>query len=283
MTASVTSSVTTSGTVPVRYRVSARRDESADTVTLELDAVDTEPLAFLPGQFTMLTAFGVGEVPISISGDPDDGTALVHTLREVGPVTKALHAAEVGDLLGVRGPFGNQWGVLDAAGQDLLFVGGGIGLAPLRPAIQQALARRNEFGRIAVLVGARTPDDLILRDSIEHWTSRPDVDVAVTVDRALAGWHGNVGLITTLLGRVAFRPGRTTAFVCGPEVMMRAVAGDLVRFGLPPTSIRISLERNMRCGVGLCGHCQLGPHLICRDGPVFDLEQAAPLLRTREL
>lgn len=270
-------------TLPVRYQVSARKEETADTVTLELDPVDTDPLRFQPGQFTMLTAFGMGEVPISISGDPDDGSTLVHTLREVGPVTKALRAAEVGDVLGVRGPFGNDWGVLDAAGQDLVFVGGGIGLAPLRPAILQALANRDRFGRIAVLIGARTPDDLILRDSIEAWTALADVDVAVTVDQAMAGWHGNVGLVTTLLGRVTFEPSRTTAFLCGPEVMMRAVAGDLAEFGLPATSIRVSLERNMRCGVGLCGHCQLGPYLICRDGPVFDLTQVTPLLATREL
>ncbi|GAB3430892.1 FAD/NAD(P)-binding protein [Flindersiella endophytica] len=271
----------------MRYRVAARQEETADTVTLELEPVDTELLRFEPGQFTMLTSFGTGEVPISISGDPDEGSALVHTLREVGPVTKALRAAEVGDLLGVRGPFGNDWGVPEAAGQDLVFVAGGIGLAPLRPAILQALAKRDGFGRITVLIGARTPDDLILRDSVEDWSRRVDVDVAVTVDRAMAGWHGDVGLVTALLGRVAFEapPNKngTTAFVCGPEVMMRAVASELVRFGLPSTSIRVSLERNMRCGVGLCGHCQLGPYLICRDGPVFDLAHAAPLLTVREL
>ncbi|HEU4543744.1 MAG TPA: FAD/NAD(P)-binding protein [Jiangellaceae bacterium] len=265
---------------PRRYRVVAREVETTDTVTLTLSPVDEPVDAPLPGQFMMLTSFGLGEVPISISGG--NGAELVHTLRAVGPVTRALHAAAPDSIVGVRGPFGTDWGVDRSAGRDLLFVAGGIGLAPLRPAIWAA-AESGHRGRTVVLVGARTPDDLLFRNDMAAWGRRPDIAFGLTVDRAAAGWSGNVGLVTSLVKRANVDPSRTTAFLCGPEVMMRVVARSLTDRGLAEADIQLSLERNMRCGAGLCGHCQLGPVLICRDGPVISLDRAGPLLATREL
>jgi NAD(P)H-flavin reductase len=266
--------------LPRPFRVRDTRRDTADTVTLWLEPPDGEPLTFAPGQFTMLHAFGVGEVPISISGDPRD-PLLQHTIRDVGGVTATLARAQPGDLLGVRGPYGVGWGVRDGAGGDVVVVAGGIGLAPLRPALLELLAHRASFRRATLLYGARTPADLLFPAELDAWS--PALDVAVTVDAAPAGYRGSVGLVTKPLARADFDPVRTLALVCGPEVMMRHVADDLVRRGVPPAQVRLSLERNMRCGVGLCGHCQLRELLICVDGPVVPLDRAAPLITVREL
>ena len=272
--------------VPCFYRVASRREDTADTVTLEL-AEPAQPVpAFAPGQFAMLTAFGIGEVPISVSGLGDSGGGrarrLEHTLRAVGAVTRALHAAPPGSLIGVRGPFGTSWDVASAAGRDIVIVAGGIGLAPLRPVVLTALADRSRYGRIVLLVGARTPGDLLYPGELERWRS-DGVQVAVTVDRADSGWSGQVGLVTALIEPAGLAPGNSVAFVCGPDVMMRFTADALAARGIPASRIRVSLERNMRCGVGWCGHCQLGPLLVCRDGPVVGYDRAAALMRVREL
>jgi NAD(P)H-flavin reductase len=266
--------------LPRPFRVRAVRRDTTDTVTLWLEPVDGVPMAFAPGQFTMLHAFGVGEVPISISGDPRDAL-LQHTIRDVGGVTSTLVRAEPGDVLGVRGPYGVGWGVREGLGGDVVVVAGGIGLAPLRPALLELLAHRHSFARVVLVYGARTPADLLYPDELETWTS--DLAVEVTVDAAPAGYRGRVGLVTRPLSRADFDPARTLALVCGPEVMMRHVADDLVRRGVAPERVRLSLERNMRCGVGLCGHCQLRELLICVDGPVVRLDRAAPLVTVREL
>jgi NAD(P)H-flavin reductase len=266
---------------PVPYRVRSRVQETHDTWTLELDPLD-DAVAPRAGQFDMLYAYGVGEVPISTSGDQEDG-ALTHTIRAVGPVTRALCALDEGEVVGVRGPFGNEWPVADAAGGDLVVVAGGIGLAPLRPAIRYALDRRDEYGAVSVLLGARTPDDLLFREEVEAWRSRLDAEVDVTVDAAAAGWHGRVGLVTELVPGAVFDAASATALVCGPEIMMTFVVRALVDRGLPVERIWLSMERNMRCGVGHCGHCQLGPVLICRDGPVFRADAMIPLMEVREL
>lgn len=275
----------TASTVPVRYVVTDRQDETADTATLTLAPVDDPVDPPEPGQFMMLTAFGIGEAPISVSGSGTDGDRrLLHTVRAVGPVSRALYAAQPDTVIGVRGPFGTDWDVAGAAGRDLVFVAGGIGLAPLRPAIRAALygnARRH--GRVVVLVGARTPEDLLFEPDLATWTRDSSVQLAVTVDQARVGWRGNVGLVTTLLKRANFNPERTTAFLCGPEVMMRVVARELLDRGVAAGSVRLSLERNMQCGVGLCGHCQLGPLLTCVDGPVVTFEATAQLLTVKEL
>lgn len=282
-------SAATAPALPCFYRVTSRREDTGDTVTLEL----TEPArpshlvpAFAPGQFAMLTAFGIGEVPISVSGLGDNGGGrarrLEHTLRAVGAVTRALHAAQPGSLIGVRGPFGTSWDVASAAGRDIVIVAGGIGLAPLRPVLLTALADRSRYGRIVLLAGARTPGDLLYADELERWR-RDGVEVAVTVDRAEVGWSGEVGLVTALIEPARLAPGNSLAFVCGPDIMMRFTADALAARGIPVHRIRVSLERNMRCGVGWCGHCQLGPLLVCRDGPVVGYDRAAALMRVREL
>ena len=262
-----------------RYRVRERTAETADTVTLVLTPVDEPIAAPLPGQFTMVYAFGVGEVPISVSGRSATGD-IVHTLRAVGAVTNALSCVDRGATVGLRGPFGTDWGVPD--GGDLIIMAGGIGLAPLRPVIRQAIERRGRYGSVSVLIGARTPGDLLYAGEYDAWRTA-DLDVRVTVDQAATGWTGHVGVVTTVLQGLDVDPARSTAFLCGPEVMMRYAARALIHRGLPPAAIRVSLERNMRCGVGLCGHCQLGPLLLCRDGPVVGYERAAPLLDIREL
>jgi NAD(P)H-flavin reductase len=267
--------------LPRPFRVREVRRDTADTVTMWLEPLDGDPLTFAPGQFTMLHAFGVGEVPISISADPRD-PLLQHTIRDVGGVTATLVRAQPGDVLGVRGPYGVGWAVRDGVGGDVVVVAGGIGLAPLRPALLELLAHRDAFGRVALLYGARTPEDVLFPDELDAW-ARDGLDIAVTVDAAPAGYRGRVGLVTRPLARAAFDPARTLALVCGPEVMMRHVAEDLVGRGVRPPRIRLSLERNMRCGVGLCGHCQLREVFVCLDGPVVSLERAAPLVTVREL
>jgi len=267
--------------VPAWYRVSDSKAETRDTVTLTLAPAGPPIGAHRPGQFTMLYAFGVGEVPVSISGAAD-GPELIQTIRAVGAVSSALYSAVQGQLIGVRGPFGTDWGVADAAGRDLLLVAGGIGLAPLRPALLAALGRRASYRRIVVLIGARTPADLLFGAEMMGWHTA-GAEVHVTVDQSQPGWTGNVGVVTQLLDRAHLDPAGTTALVCGPEVMMRLTARALVSRGLPAAQIRLSLERNMRCGIAECGHCQLGPFVLCRDGPVVSYQRAAPALAVREM
>jgi NAD(P)H-flavin reductase len=271
---------------PAPWRVVRRRRESHDTVTIELEpSPDATPglFAFAAGQFNMLSAFGVGEVPISISGDPTRGGPIVHTIRDVGAVTHALCAAQPGDTVGLRGPFGTDWRVLDAAGRDLVVVAGGIGLPPLRPVIYQALAHRDRFARVVLLYGARTPGDLLFPKELARWRGRFDLDVHVTVDGATGDWRGNVGVVPDLIGRARFDPGNAVAMIVGPEIMMRFAIRALLTAGVPSNRIRLSMERNMQCAIAMCGHCQLGPFLVCRDGPVFDYERVAPWMGVREL
>lgn len=285
--------------VPATYRVEWRRNETHDTVTLMLRAAGQPIAQHRPGQFTMLYAYGVGEVPISISGAAG-GAELVQTIRDIGAVTKALCAADPGQQVGVRGPFGTDWGIAgqepaagpgawpgagampDPAGRDLLLVAGGIGLAPLRPALLTALAARERYGRITVLVGSRSPQEISFAAEFDDWRAR-GADVLVTVDRASTGWRGNVGVVTQLIDQADIDPASTVALLCGPEVMMRLTARALGGLGLAESDIRVSLERNMKCGIAECGHCQLGPLLLCRDGPVLDYARARPLMAIREL
>lgn len=268
--------------VPSRYRVVERVQELADTATLVLEPLDPPLGPMRPGQFLMLWAFGVGEVPISLAGLPDDAGRITHTIRAVGAVTRALVAAQPGDVLGVRGPFGTPWDLDVAAGRDLLVVAGGIGLAPLRPVVLAALADRDRYGRVVLLVGTRSPDLLLYADELHDWRARFDLDVLVTVDAAPPTWRGEVGVVTGLLPRAGVDPARTTAFVCGPEIMMRLTARALLAHGVDPAAIQVSLERNMACAVAQCGHCQIGPVFVCREGPVFPWDRAAALLEVRE-
>jgi NAD(P)H-flavin reductase len=264
--------------VPRPFRVERKARETYDTWTLSLAPVQGAQLDVGPGQFTMLYAFGVGEVPISVSGAP-----LVQTIRAVGPVTRALCAARPGTVVGVRGPFGTSWPVEQAKGRDLLIVAGGVGLPPVRPALYHALANRADYGRVILLYGARTPADIVFRKEIERWRSRMDLEIDVTVDAAADEWRGKVGVVTTLIPRAGIDADATAAFVVGPEIMMRFTARALVDEGLPKERIWISMERTMQCGVALCGHCQFGPSLICRDGAVYPYPAIEPYLGVREL
>lgn len=266
---------------PARYVVAARRAETYDTVTLMLRPAADPIEPPRPGQFTMLYVFGVGEVPVSVSAF-GRGQVLVQTVRAVGAVTRALCAAAPGEVIGVRGPFGTDWQVHRADGRDMVVVAGGIGLAPLRPVLLAALAERARYDRVVLLVGARSAGDLIFTRELETWRRR-GADVHVTVDHGNPDWQGQVGLVTGLIEGAVEDPACTMAFVCGPEIMMRLSAEALVNCGIAPADIQVSLERNMRCGAALCGHCQLGPLLLCRDGPVVSYAQAAPLVVKKEL
>jgi anaerobic sulfite reductase subunit B len=266
---------------PLPFRVTRRHREARDTWTLELEPVGHAGIAPLPGQFTMLYSFGIGEVPISVSGAGEG--ALVHTVRAVGAVSRAICAARTGSVVGVRGPFGNAWPVEAAVGSDLVVVAGGIGLAPLRPALQHAIRHRQGYGEVVLLYGSRTPRDLLYRSELARWRSRPDLQVDVTVDNADGEWQGKVGVVPKIVGGARFDPASTVALCCGPEIMMRFTVDALLERGVPADRIYLSMERNMHCGLGHCGHCQLGPTLICRDGPVYRYDEIGRLLDVREL
>lgn len=269
--------------IPRIARVARRRRDGPQVWTLELELDDGAELFFAPGQFNMLMAFGVGEAPISMSGDPAKTGRLVHTIRAVGPVSAALAALSEGAPVGVRGPYGVGWPTEEAAGRDVVIVAGGLGLAPLRPAIYRLLADRTRYRRLTLLCGARSPEDILFRREIESWRRRLDFDVEVTVDHAISEWRGHVGVVTTLVPRAAFDPSQTVAMICGPEIMMRFAAAALCNAGLPQEAIHLSMERNMKCAIGHCGHCQLGPVFICRDGPVFRYDRLRALLSVKEL
>lgn len=272
----------TSAMAPVSYRVRSKVVENADSVTLVLEPVDVELPHPLPGEFMMLYAFGVGEVAISTSGIASDG-ALTHTIRAVGAVSAALCAAEPGMTLGVRGPFGTSWGLAEAAGRDLVIVAGGVGLAPLRPVLLGALDNRDRYGRVVLIAGARSQRDFLYASEIAAWQSDSRMETHVTVDVPIQGWAGETGLVTEPIRKLQLNPARTTAFLCGPEPMMRFGAQALIGKGMAESDIRVSLERNMQCGIGWCGHCQLGQLLLCRDGPVVGYDVARPLLEIEEL
>lgn len=283
MTATTAAQAHTDPMLPRPFRVIGSRLDTDDTVTLSLEPLDGDPLEFEAGQFTMLHAFGVGEVPISISGDPTWPGPLVHTIRDVGNVTHALVTAQVGAIVGVRGPYGTGWRVGEARGGDVVLAAGGIGLAPLRPALWEIADRREDFGRVVLLYGARSPSDVLFAQDLERWADECAMDVEITVDYGPPTWNGRVGPVTKLLSRAGFDPPRTTALLCGPEIMMTLSVNALLGRGVPADRLRLSMERNMKCGVGLCGHCQLREFFICVDGPVLDYERLAPLLDVWEL
>jgi NAD(P)H-flavin reductase len=273
----------TSAVVPAPFRVTGISRETEDTWTLDLESAGGERLEFEPGQFTMLYAFGVGEVPISVSGNPARPERLVHTVRAVGPVTTAICETAEDLELGVRGPFGRGWPVRAAESMDVVVVAGGVGLAPLRSALYSVLGDRDRYGRLVLLYGGRTPDQLLYRDELAEWSARDDMEVDLIVDAADRGWDGSVGVVPSLIERANLDPDRTVAMVCGPEVMMRFSVEALADAGVPADRIHLSMERNMRCAVGHCGHCQWGPTFVCRDGPVFSWADAESWLRIRQL
>lgn len=271
--------------IPRRYRVLRAWREIDDVVSLELATLEGAPVPFKPGQFNMIYPFGVGEAAISISGDMADPARLIHTTRAVGAVSCAITALAAGDMVGIRGPFGAHWPIQSQQGRNIMFVGGGLGLAPLRPAIYHALRHRADYAGLAIVYGARSPASLVYADEIQSWKSRFDTEVEVTVDHAQPGWTGRVGVVTTCLDRAlaGTEAQAVSAFVCGPEIMMRFAVHTLRAAGVPADRIWVSLERNMKCAIGFCGHCQYGADFVCRDGPVFRYDKIATRLAMREI
>lgn len=267
--------------VPAMTRIRHRRREARDVWTLDLDPPEGFP-GFAPGQFNMLYVMGVGEIPISFSGDPAR-RGITHTIRAVGAVSGALAGLKRGAALGLRGPFGSAWPLEAATGKDVVVMAGGIGLAPLRSLLYRLFAAPERYGRITVLYGARSPEDILYARQLESWRARTNARIATIVDHATAGWDGPVGVVTALLTPGLFDPRNAVAFLCGPEVMMRFSTARLMDLGLPAEAIHISMERNMKCAVGHCGHCQFGRHFICKDGPVFRYDRMLKLLSIREL
>lgn len=265
--------------LPREAEIIGREAEGRDTFTLTLRLTDGAPYAFAPGQFNMLYLFGCGEVPISIV-DGDDG-GLRHTVRAVGRVTRGLQSLAVGDRIGLRGPYGRGWPMDLARGHDLLVVTGGLGCAPSVSIMRHVFADRAAFGHLGILQGVRHADDLIWRSQYAAWAALPDVDVRLAADVASPGWHDHVGLVTELFDGIALRTRTTYAMLCGPEIMMQAAAAQLHHRGLPADRIYLSMERNMHCGVGLCGHCQRGASFVCRDGPVFAWPEVSDLFGVR--
>ena len=270
--------------LPRRYRIQRVQREIADTFTWILQPVEGNTVSpFACGQFNMLYVFGVGEIPISLSGDPGKPELLVHTIRAAGAVSRAMQTLKAGTVIGVRGPFGVPWPVEAAQGKDVVIVAGGIGLAPLRSVMYTLLAQRARYGRVVLLYGARTPQDILYHRELERWRARFDLDVAITVDRANGAWFGNVGVVTRLIPHASFDPANAIAMLCGPEIMMRFTAIELEKRGVAAEHIFLSMERNMHCAIGFCGHCQYSPYFVCRDGPVFSYDRIRALLIKREI
>ncbi len=270
--------------LPRPYRARKAKRETIDTVTVEFVPEDGgEVPVFKTGQFNMLYLFGVGEIPISISGDPTKRRSLIHTTRDVGPVSKAFCMLKPGDVIGVRGPFGSHWPVEQADGKDLVVVAGGLGLAPLRSVVYQAIAQREKFARVFLLYSAHMPENLLYRRELEQWRARFDLEVDIVVGHADRTWRGDVGYVTKFIPRAHFDPANTVAMICGPEILMRFSAVELQGRGVSTDTIYITMERNMKCGIGLCGHCQFSPHFVCKDGPVFQYSQVQDLLVKAEV
>ncbi|MCG3203685.1 MAG: Anaerobic sulfite reductase subunit B [Elusimicrobia bacterium] len=266
--------------LPVPLRVERVRRETIDTMTLEFGGEGAFS-PFRPGQFNMIYLFGVGEIPISICGDPALPQKLVHTTRVVGTVTKAMGQLKKMDQVGIRGPFGSFWPLEEAQGKDVLLVAGGIGLAPLRPVVLSIMKNRKAFGRVVLLYGVRTPSDILYQTDLKKWKSK--MNVLVTVDRSAGKWKGPVGVVTSLIPRAPLNPKQTIAMICGPEIMMKFTISELEKRGVPKERLYLSMERNMKCAVGFCGHCQWGPAFVCKDGPVFRYDRIHSWFNAREV
>ena len=263
--------------------------ETPDTSTYWMtfrDPVDRATYRFAPGQINMLYLFGVGEIPVSVASDPELPARIAHTIRSTGRVTDAFRKLSPGDQVGVRGPFGQPWPLRRARGRDLMIVAGGLGLAPLRSAIYQGIRHRGQFRRLMVLVGARGPEHMLYRGELDmwhEWMRFRGVETYLTVDVADDTWPYDEGVVTTLFPQVRIDPEWTTAFVCGPEIMMHFALRGLMDMGFPKEQVWISMERNMQCAVRMCGHCQFGPKFVCADGPVFRYDEVAELMEVHEL
>ncbi len=271
--------------VPAQAEIVGKHSFGPDIHAYELRLADPAKrprFDFLPGQFNMVSVPGVGEVAISISSDPDE-EILEHTIRIVGRTTRVIDRLEVGDVLGLRGPFGNGWPLREARWKDVLVVTGGIGCAPVTGAIEYMMRRRENYGRIRILHGVKTANDLIHRDRLLAWREQPDTEVLLTSDQPDRHWRDRTGVVTELFDEVEIDPTRTLVFMCGPQVMMRYGVSMLGERGVPKDRIFVSLERSMKCAVGLCGHCQLGPEFVCKDGPIFCFSRIESFFRVAGL
>ncbi len=267
---------------PVFLPIRNKRMDTKDIVSFELDASEISWDSFLPGQFNMLYVFGVGEIPISISGDPAIRPQITHTVRAVGPVSRALADLKDGDMVGLRGPFGGSWPVGESKGRDVVIMAGGLGLAPLRPLVYSIVNNRDDYGEVSLLYGTRDPGVILFQEELDGFR-KSSIQVGVTVDRAESDWKGHVGGITTLLSVMHFNSDNVVANLCGPEIMMRFGAMALEYSGVTTDRIYISMERNMKCGIAACGHCQFGPTFMCREGPVYRYDKVQQILNIREI
>ncbi len=245
------------------------RDETEKEKLFRLEMADGKPLGHEPGQFVQVCCFGIGEAPISMASLDDGTPGFELCVRNVGNVTAHLHAATIGEIVGIRGPYGRGFDVDGFAGHSLLIVAGGIGLVPLRALIQAALARREDFLDLTILYGFKSPGEMLFGDELEALSARADVDLRLTVDRPHPDWDGHVGVITTLFPDLRLDPAKTVAAIVGPPIMYQFVITECRLKGLPDEHIILSLERHMKCGVGKCGHCQINNKYVCLDGPVF--------------
>jgi NAD(P)H-flavin reductase len=275
MTATLQQPQTQNPWVAFSARIADIRPEVSGVITYDLVYDDADVAAayrFEPGQFNMLYLPGVGESAISISSDPSKRDRLSHTVRVAGNVTQALSRRKVGERIGVRGPFGSSWPMEACRGHDVVIACGGIGLAPLRPAICHILNHRDEYGRVILLYGARTPNDLLFTGEYDTWRDR-HIEIETTVDIGDATWQGHIGVVPVLFYRLRLKAEQTSVMTCGPEIMIRFVVFEALARRVRPEDIYVSMERNMSCAMGLCGHCQLGPYFVCKDGPVFNFRQ----------
>ena len=269
---------------PTAYRVIDIKNEIPDCLTLSVEPVDElQTSQFKPGQFYMIYIFGHGEVPISVSGDPAKHGELTFTVMAVGSVTHALCTVRSGDVIGLRGPFGVPWPVDDLKGRDVIFMAGGLGLAPLRPALYHIVRNRTDYGALSLLYGTRQPELVVFSDELSEWKANAQIDVALTVDHAGRDWSGHVGVVTDLLKEYQINSAQTAALICGPEVMMRFSAYALMDQGVSAQNVFVSMERNMKCAIRMCGRCQYGPYFICKDGPVFSFDRVAEFYKVREV
>jgi NAD(P)H-flavin reductase len=266
------------------YVLEKRSAETYDTTTLVLSPANGGKIpAFKPGQFNMVYAFGVGEAAISLSGDTEKRDKLIHTIRSVGKITNALTSMQPGSVIGIRGPYGVGWPHELAKKHDVVVVGGGLGLAPLRPLLYELMTHKDQYNQVEVMYGARTPKDIVYYDEVQTWRNFPKWHFQVTVDVGGPDWKGDVGVVTTRIPDAKFDPKNTIAFVCGPDIMMKFTIKSLVGRGISEENIYVSLERNMKCGIGFCGHCQHGPIFVCRDGPVFNYKAIRSFTDVREV
>ena len=262
--------------IPKLAVIEDMREEAPGIRTFRLKLKEGGGLDFNPGQFIELTVFGYGEAPFSISSSPLLKDFFELTIRKIGTLTSALFKLNKGDTVGIRGPFGNGWPIEKMKGMNVLMVGGGIGIAPLKPVIEYIVANREDYNNVILLYGARTPSDIVFKKELEKWSKT--IEIHLTVDIGDETWRGRTGVVTVLFDEIEVNPKETYAIQCGPPIMMHFVTKKLIELGFPEDRILFSLERLMKCGMGFCGHCMISGKFVCRDGPVFDYGQVKNFL-----